>query len=84
MSATVSVSENLIREAGIHGKSDNRSAEDQIGHWIRIGKCAEENPDLTDELIREILTGTEEPEQGILIFGNSEIRRNSNAVLKNK
>ncbi len=64
MSATVRVSENLMCEAGIYGKSDNRSAEDQIVHWIRIGKCAEENPDLTYELIREILIGMEELEQG--------------------
>jgi hypothetical protein len=64
MLSTVKVPENLIREAGIYGKYDNRSAEDQIEHWIRIGKCAQENPDLTYDLIREILTGIEELEQG--------------------
>jgi len=64
MLSTVRISENLIREAGIYGKHDNRSAEDQIGHWIRIGKCVEENPDLTYHLIREILIGIGELEQG--------------------
>ena len=64
MLSTVRVSENLIREAGIYGKTDNRSAEDQIAYWIRIGKCAEENPDLTYDLIREILIGIEELEHG--------------------
>ncbi|NJL58655.1 MAG: hypothetical protein HC887_02410 [Desulfobacteraceae bacterium] len=64
MLATVRISENLVHEAVIYGKVDNRSLEDQIGHWIRIGKCAEENPDLTYDLIREILLGIEELEQG--------------------
>ncbi len=64
MLTTIGVSENLIREAGIYGKADNRSVSAQIEHWIRIGKCAEENPDLTYDLIREILIGIEELEQG--------------------
>ncbi|OQX11855.1 MAG: hypothetical protein BWK80_44345 [Desulfobacteraceae bacterium IS3] len=65
MLTTVSVSEHLVREAEICGKADKRSVADQIEHWIRIGKCAEENPDLSYDLIREILTGIEELEQGI-------------------
>ena len=64
MLSTVRVSENLIHEALIYGKVGNRSVEDQIGYWIRIGKCAEENPDLTYDLIREILIGIEELEYG--------------------
>ncbi len=64
MLATIRISENLLREAGIYSKTAKRSASDQIEHWIRIGKCAEENPDLTYDLIREILTGIGELEQG--------------------
>ena len=37
---------------------------DQIEHWARIGKCAEENPDLTYSQIKEILTGISELEDG--------------------
>jgi hypothetical protein len=43
---------------------DNRSLAGQIEHWARIGKCAEENPDLTYSLIKEILIGLEELDQG--------------------
>lgn len=61
MLSTVKVPENLIRESG---KYDNRSAENQTEYRIRIGKCAQENPGLTYDLIREILTGIEELGQG--------------------
>jgi hypothetical protein len=36
----------------------------QIEHWAEIGKCAEENPDLTYALIKEIFIGMAELEQG--------------------
>jgi hypothetical protein len=36
----------------------------QIEHWAKIGKCAEENPDLTYNLIKEIFIGLEELDQG--------------------
>jgi hypothetical protein len=36
----------------------------QIEHWARIGKCAEDNPDLTYSLIRDMLIGLVELEQG--------------------
>jgi len=36
----------------------------QIEYWAMIGKCAEENPDLTYSLIKEILIGLTELEQG--------------------
>jgi hypothetical protein len=64
MITAVRVSEELVREAKIYSKIDKRSVTGQIEHWARIGKCAEENPDLTYNLIREILIGLVELEQG--------------------
>ena len=64
MTTAVRVSEKLVREARIYSKIDNRSVTGQIEHWARIGKCAEENPDLTYDLIKEILIGLTELEQG--------------------
>ena len=64
MSAAVRISDKLIRDAKLHSKVDNRSVTGQIEHWAKIGKCAEENPDLTYNLIREILIGLEELDQG--------------------
>jgi hypothetical protein len=64
MTSAVRVSEDLVKEAKIYSKIDNRSVTAQIEHWARIGKCAEENPDLTYSLIKEILIGMIELEQG--------------------
>ena len=64
MTTAVRVSEKLVRAARLFSKVDNRSVTGQIEHWARIGKCAEENPDLTYDLIKEILIGMEELERG--------------------
>ncbi len=62
MTTAVRVSEKLVRDAKLHSNVDNRSVTGQIEHWARIGKCAEENPELTYDLIKEILIGLEELE----------------------
>jgi hypothetical protein len=64
MATAVRVSEELVQEARKYSRVDHRSITGQIEHWARIGKCAEENPDLTYGLIKEILIGVEELEQG--------------------
>ncbi len=64
MTTAVRVSENLVREARLLSVVDNRSVTGQIEHWARIGKCAEENPDLTYRLIKDVLIGIEELNQG--------------------
>ena len=64
MATAVRISDKLVREAKLFSKVDNRSVTGQIEHWARIGKCAEENPDLTYNLIKEILIGLEELDQG--------------------
>jgi hypothetical protein len=64
MASAVRVSEKLVREAKIYSKVHKRSVTGQIEHWASIGKCAEENPDLTYGLIKEILIGLAELEQG--------------------
>jgi hypothetical protein len=64
MSTAVRISERLINEAKRSSRVDHRSLAGQIEHWARMGKCVEENPDLTYSLIREILIGLEELEQG--------------------
>lgn len=46
-----------------YSRIDHRSLTSQIEHWDRLGKCAEENPDLTYSLMKEILIGVEELEQ---------------------
>lgn len=64
MPTTVRISDELLREARKYSKIDHRSLAGQVEHWAKIGKCAEENPDLTYDLIKEILIGIAELEHG--------------------
>jgi hypothetical protein len=64
MATAVRISEELVDEAKRFGRIDHRSLAGQIEHWARLGKCAEENPDLPYSLIKEILIGLDELEQG--------------------
>ena len=63
MATAVRISENLLTDARKYSKVDHRSITGQIEHWARIGKCVEENPDLTYELIKEMLIGIQELDQ---------------------
>ncbi|MBW1671943.1 MAG: hypothetical protein JRI32_06795 [Deltaproteobacteria bacterium] len=64
MATAVRITDELVIEAKKFSKIDNRSLTGQIEHWARIGKCAEENSDLTYSLIKDILIGLAELEQG--------------------
>lgn len=64
MTTAVRISENLLNDARKYSKIDHRSLTGQIEHWASIGKCAEQNPELTYDLIKEILLGIHELDQG--------------------
>jgi len=64
MATAVRISEKLVDDARKYSRIDHRSVTGQIEHWAQIGKCAEENPDLTYSLIKEILIGIQELEEG--------------------
>jgi hypothetical protein len=64
MATAVRISEELVDEAKRFSRIDHRSLAGQIEHWARMGKCAEENPDLSYTLIKEILIGLDELDQG--------------------
>jgi hypothetical protein len=71
MATAVKISEKLAEEAEKYSKIENRSLAGQIEHWARIGKCSEENPDLTYNLIQEILNieGLNQDEKSEYQFG---------------
>ncbi len=48
----------------LHAKAKHRTPPRQIEHWARLGKIAEENPDLPPGFVKDILTGIEEVEAG--------------------
>jgi len=64
MPTAIRVSDSLVNEARKYSKFEHRSLTGQIEHWAMIGKCAEENPDLTYDLIKEIFIGIEELNRG--------------------
>lgn len=55
MSATIKLSSDLINEARRYGEVYSRSVPKQIEYWSRIGKIAEENPNLPYDFIKDIL-----------------------------
>lgn len=68
MSINVQLSENLVQQAKVFGNIEHRSVPKQIEYWSQIGKLAQENPDLTFSLIREILIADQEPVIGEYVF----------------
>jgi hypothetical protein len=65
MSTAIKISDELISEARIYSKVNQRSITGQIEFWAKIGKCTEENPDLTFQQIKEMLLGLEELKAGM-------------------
>ena len=60
MSVNVKLSENLVEQAKRYAHIQHRSLPKQIEYWSRIGKIAEENPDLPYAMIRDILIADQE------------------------
>ena len=60
MNTVVRISKNIVEKARIRSKVENRSLAGQIEYWVKIGKIAEENPDLSFIQIKEILIGLEQ------------------------
>ena len=64
--ATIKLSNELISEARRHADAFSRSVPKQIEYWSRIGKMAEENPDLPYSFIKDILLAQKETKYGLL------------------
>ena len=60
MGMAIRVSENLVKEARARARIENRSLTGQIEYWAKIGKIAEENPDLSYNLLKELLIGIQQ------------------------
>ncbi|CAK01456.1 MULTISPECIES: TA system antitoxin ParD family protein [Bartonella] len=64
MATTVKLSDDLINEAKRYASVYSRSVPKQIEYWSRMGKIAEENPDLSFQFIQAILLGQQENADG--------------------
>lgn len=64
MSKAIKLSDELVIDAMNNGKAQHRSTPKQIEYWARIGKLADENPDLPLSFIKGMLVGIEESKTG--------------------
>mgnify|MGYP000538285949 CR=1 FL=1 len=64
MATSIKLSEELVTNAKQYGRIYNRSVPKQIEYWSKIGKIAEENPDLSYNFIKDILLGQKELKDG--------------------
>ena len=63
MAVTVKLSDDLIEDARHYGSVLSRSIPKQIEYWSRIGKIAEENPDLPYDFIKNVLLAKKEADE---------------------
>ncbi len=65
----VKISDPILEAARLAGQTSGRSAEEQIAHWVRLGRSIERSGlyshlELTDLLARSNTSGAEAPDQG--------------------
>jgi len=66
MSIAIKLSDVLIQEAKPYAQAMHRSVPQQIEYWARLGKVAEENPDLPINMLQDMLVSIEEAKVGNL------------------
>lgn len=66
MAQSVRLSDALVRQAKSVGVVMSRSGAGQIEHWAKIGKIAEENPELSYGFIRDSLMAKAEIDNGLV------------------
>lgn len=74
MSRTINLSDLLVEDAKPYARAMNRSISEQIEYWARLGKVAEENPDLPVQMLQDLLCSLKEVKAGNLKlyqFGSS-------------
>lgn len=65
MSTALKLSDEIVDAAKPYAAAMHRSVPKQIEYWARIGKAAEENPDLPVGFIIETLIALEEEKAGL-------------------
>lgn len=62
MAISVRLDEDFVSDAKVHAEAKSRSVPKQIEHWAKIGRIAEDNPDLPYGFIEELLLAQAEVE----------------------
>ena len=64
MSVAIKLSDELVDDAKVFAKAQHRTPPKQIEYWARIGKLADENPDLPLSFAKDALIGLEKVRVG--------------------
>jgi len=75
MSIAIKISKEIVEEARLTARVTRRSMAGQVEYWAFIGKIAEDNPDLSFSVIKDILLGREQLKEGLgipYIFGEGD------------
>jgi hypothetical protein len=67
MATPIKLSDTLVNDAKHYAVVFSRSVPKQIEYWSRIGKIAEENPDLPYGFIQELLLAKAEIDAGDIV-----------------
>ncbi|EEP92753.1 hypothetical protein H0I68_04540 [Yersinia kristensenii] len=62
MAISIRLDEDFVTDVKIHAEASSRSVPKQIEHWAKIGRIAEDNPDLPYNFILETLLAKSEIE----------------------
>ena len=66
MPKAIELSDLLVKDAKSYAQATHRSVPKQIEYWARLGKVAEENPDLPVKMLQDMLVSIEEVKAGNL------------------
>jgi hypothetical protein len=75
MSTAIKISKEIAEDARLTAKVTRRSMAGQVEYWAFIGKTAEDNPDLSFLVIKDILLGRQQLKEGLgtpYIFGEGD------------
>jgi hypothetical protein len=70
MSVAVKLSDEVVKDVKAYATLFHRSVPKQIEFWIKVGKAAEENPDLPYNFIKGTLMALEEEKHEDYVFGS--------------
>jgi len=60
MATSIRLDDEFVEDVKAHAEAQSRSVPKQIEYWTKIGRIAEDNPDLPFSLINEILLAKSE------------------------
>ncbi|EPT1453055.1 ParD-like family protein [Escherichia coli] len=64
MAVSFRLDDEFVDSVKVHAEAQSRSVPKQIEHWAKIGRIAEDNPDLPFAFISEILLAKSEINNG--------------------